>query len=88
VGEQPSRPFLREPSDRPFSRLTTFRRRASCAHLRTRSRCCQLRSSTSSWRQSIAGLPSLYDEHYFLNEGLVGDQGVVPYRDFQEFKPP
>jgi hypothetical protein len=29
-----------------------------------------------------------YDEHYFLNEGWSVVKGQVPYRDFQEFKPP
>jgi hypothetical protein len=29
-----------------------------------------------------------YDEHYFLNEGWSVWKGQIPYRDFQEFKPP
>ena len=29
-----------------------------------------------------------YDEHYFLNEGWSVLKGQIPYRDFQEFKPP
>lgn len=29
-----------------------------------------------------------YDEHYFLTEGWSVLKGLVPYRDFQEFKPP
>lgn len=29
-----------------------------------------------------------YDEHYFLTEGWSVLKGQVPYRDFQEFKPP
>lgn len=29
-----------------------------------------------------------YDEHWFLNEGWSVVKGQVPYRDFQEFKPP
>jgi hypothetical protein len=29
-----------------------------------------------------------YDEHYFLAEGWSVLKGQVPYRDFQEFKPP
>lgn len=29
-----------------------------------------------------------YDEHYFLAEGWSVLQGQIPYRDFQEFKPP
>jgi len=29
-----------------------------------------------------------YDEHYFLNEGWSVVKGQIPYRDFQEFKPP
>jgi len=29
-----------------------------------------------------------FDEHYFLNEGWSLSKGLVPYRDFQEFKPP
>lgn len=29
-----------------------------------------------------------FDEHYFLWEGFSVNRGLVPYRDFQEFKPP
>jgi hypothetical protein len=29
-----------------------------------------------------------YDEHYFVNEGWSVLKGLVPYRDFQQFKPP
>ncbi len=29
-----------------------------------------------------------YDEHWFVNEGWSVVKGQVPYRDFQEFKPP
>jgi hypothetical protein len=29
-----------------------------------------------------------YDEHYFLSQGWAVLKGQVPYRDFQEFKPP
>jgi hypothetical protein len=29
-----------------------------------------------------------FDEHYFLWEGFSTVKGMVPYRDFQEFKPP
>jgi hypothetical protein len=29
-----------------------------------------------------------YDEHYFLNEGWSVLKGQIPYKDFQEFKPP
>ena len=29
-----------------------------------------------------------FDEHYFLWEGFSLSRGMVPYRDFQEFKPP
>jgi hypothetical protein len=29
-----------------------------------------------------------YDEHYFLTEGWSVLKGQIPYRDFQEFKPP
>jgi hypothetical protein len=32
--------------------------------------------------------PIAYDERYFLNEGWSVFKGLVPYRDFQEFKPP
>lgn len=29
-----------------------------------------------------------FDEQYFLSEGFAVARGLVPYRDFQEFKPP
>lgn len=29
-----------------------------------------------------------YDEHFFLNEGWSVLKGQIPYKDFQEFKPP
>jgi uncharacterized membrane protein YkgB len=29
-----------------------------------------------------------FDEHYFIWEGFSLDKGLVPYRDFQELKPP
>ncbi len=32
--------------------------------------------------------PLGFDEHYFLWEGFSVTRGMVPYRDFQEFKPP
>jgi len=32
--------------------------------------------------------PPGFDEHYFLWEGFSVTRGMVPYRDFQEFKPP
>lgn len=41
----------------------------------------------------VVGIPwrfgkIFYDEHWFLNEGWSVMKGQVPYRDFQEFKPP
>ena len=32
--------------------------------------------------------PIRWDEQFFLSEGFSVGQGLVPYRDFQEFKPP
>lgn len=32
--------------------------------------------------------PIGFDEQYFLSEGFAFGKGLVPYRDFQEFKPP
>ncbi|HEY2510632.1 MAG TPA: hypothetical protein VGI39_07245 [Polyangiaceae bacterium] len=37
---------------------------------------------------SLLHAPYGFDEHYFLWEGYSVTRGMVPYRDFQEFKPP
>ncbi|MDX2051019.1 MAG: hypothetical protein SFV15_01425 [Polyangiaceae bacterium] len=38
--------------------------------------------------QKFLWAPFSFDEHYFLHPGWSMTKGLVPYRDFQDFKPP
>jgi hypothetical protein len=86
VVEQPAKHFFRELSGR--LRLTGMLARTPAA------RVCD--AATVLWivvfhrvlAAKFLRAPFGFDERYFLHEGWSLTKGLVPYRDFQDFKPP
>jgi hypothetical protein len=85
---QPPRRLRRQPSDGPFSRLYAFSTPKVMARVYDATTLVSIVVYHHILAAKYRWAPFGFDERYFVNEGWSVVKGLVPYRDFQEFKPP
>jgi hypothetical protein len=86
--EEPSRRFRRLALGRLFSRLYDFSARNPLERAYDATTMLSIVVYHHVLAAKYRWAPIGYDERYFLNEGWSVIRGLVPYRDFQDFKPP